>query len=99
MPEERFFYNVTSKSCQFFIDYGCSGSLNSYHSAKECEEACKKADICLLPPDCVPCKDKTQHWFYDPKNKRCKKLASGRCGGNANNFKTRAECQLRCHKR
>uniref|UniRef100_A0A670Z9Z8 BPTI/Kunitz inhibitor domain-containing protein n=1 Tax=Pseudonaja textilis TaxID=8673 RepID=A0A670Z9Z8_PSETE len=40
-PLKRFFYNATSKSCQFFIDYGCSGSLNSYLSAKECEEACK----------------------------------------------------------
>uniref|UniRef100_A0A670ZSC2 BPTI/Kunitz inhibitor domain-containing protein n=1 Tax=Pseudonaja textilis TaxID=8673 RepID=A0A670ZSC2_PSETE len=55
--------------------------------------------VCLLPPDCVPCKDKTHHWFYDPKNKRCKKLTSGRCGGNGNDFSTRSECQLRCHKR
>ncbi|KAG8131465.1 hypothetical protein E2320_009425 [Naja naja] len=108
MPAERFFYNVTSKSCQFFIDYGCSGSLNSYHSAKECEDVCKKTAVhlmpasippCHLPPQHGSCKDKIQRWFYDPKTQSCKTFTFGGCKVNANNFNTRAQCQRRCHKR
>ncbi|XP_026581272.1 kunitz-type serine protease inhibitor bitisilin-3-like [Pseudonaja textilis] len=108
MPVERFFYNATSKSCQFFIDYGCSGSLNSYLSAKECEEACKNIAVhplttsipsCYLPPEHGSCKDHAQRWFYDPKTQSCKTFTFTGCKANANNFNTRAACQRRCYKR
>uniref|UniRef100_A0A670ZSJ5 BPTI/Kunitz inhibitor domain-containing protein n=1 Tax=Pseudonaja textilis TaxID=8673 RepID=A0A670ZSJ5_PSETE len=113
MPVERFFYNVTSKSCQFFIDYGCAGSLNSYRSTKECEEGLQGASPAIgLNPGPAWQAAQTQRLPFKkwglkgrgrggilPVRTYSLKLTSGRCGGNGNDFSTRSECQLRCHKR
>ncbi|XP_058034486.1 BPTI/Kunitz domain-containing protein-like [Ahaetulla prasina] len=84
--KERFFYNVTSKSCESFHNYGCNGKMNSYRTLKACQHFCSEIDVCQMPPEKGDCDDKRQRWFYDPKNKDCRTFISGGCKGNLNNF-------------
>uniref|UniRef100_A0A8C5SA07 BPTI/Kunitz inhibitor domain-containing protein n=1 Tax=Laticauda laticaudata TaxID=8630 RepID=A0A8C5SA07_LATLA len=58
--------------------------------------ACLRGNICTLPPDRGPCKEKLQRWFYELKTDRCKKFTFGGCEGNANNFNVRWMCRRRC---
>lgn len=39
--EERWFFNVTSGTCQTFIYRGCGGNDNNYETQHECEITCK----------------------------------------------------------
>ncbi|XP_026549755.1 BPTI/Kunitz domain-containing protein-like, partial [Notechis scutatus] len=97
--QQRWFYNPKTKRCKRFTFKGCKANANNFKTPLECQEKCPKGDICRLPPDRGPCKEKMQRWFYDPKNKRCKKFTFTGCKANANHFKTRAECQRKCPKR
>nr|QHR82827.1 serine protease inhibitor 3 [Vipera anatolica senliki] len=145
-PKDRFFYNVTSKSCEPFVYHGCPGNRNRYHTLEECKRYCGQivklgfcppsprgalvpcqtdclhdgncqemdkccsygcalrcmkpvTDLCQLPAEEGPCDLKLQRWFYDPKTQRCQKFTFGGCAGNANNFKKRRWCRLKCHNR
>ncbi|XP_026545392.1 BPTI/Kunitz domain-containing protein-like, partial [Notechis scutatus] len=86
LPKEHFFYNKTAKRCQLFLDFGCPGSLNTYDTLRKCQQSCSEIDICTLPPDRGPCKEKLHRWFYEPKTSKCTKFTFGGCEGNANNF-------------
>ncbi|XP_058032716.1 BPTI/Kunitz domain-containing protein-like [Ahaetulla prasina] len=96
VPQQRFFHNITSMSCEPFYFLECPGNLNNYDTIEECHVSC---NFCQLPPEHGPCNYKTDRWFYDPKNKDCKKFTFGGCGGNFNNFSTRWNCRLRCRHR
>ncbi|XP_039198314.1 kunitz-type serine protease inhibitor bitisilin-3-like [Crotalus tigris] len=145
-PKHRFFYNVTSKSCEPFVYHGCPRNRNRYHTLEECKRYCGKiekpgycppsprgalvpclaecfhdgscketkkccsygcslrcmepvTDLCQLPVEEGPCDLKLPRWFYNPKTQRCQKFDFGGCAGNANNFKKRRWCRLRCRKR
>ncbi|ETE57876.1 hypothetical protein L345_16405, partial [Ophiophagus hannah] len=39
-PKNRFFYNITSKSCEPFVYHGCPGNRNRYHTIEECQRYC-----------------------------------------------------------
>ncbi|XP_070795480.1 BPTI/Kunitz domain-containing protein-like [Pituophis catenifer annectens] len=95
-PEERFFYNITSMSCESFSFFGCSGNPNNYDTIKECHVFC---NFCQLPPEKGPCNYKTKRWFYDMKTKDCQRFTFGGCGGNFNNFKGFRACWKTCHNR
>ncbi|XP_054750219.2 TGF-beta receptor type-1-like [Lytechinus pictus] len=41
MQEKRFFYNLTSSSCQEFIYGGCDGNDNRFMDSESCMDACK----------------------------------------------------------
>nr|XP_054750209.1 TGF-beta receptor type-1-like [Lytechinus pictus] len=41
MHEKRFFYNLTSSSCQEFIYGGCDGNDNRFMDSESCMDACK----------------------------------------------------------
>ncbi|XP_060550278.1 kunitz-type protease inhibitor 4 [Pantherophis guttatus] len=98
-PKDHFFYNVTSKSCQRFRDYGCPMNVNSYRTLKKCQQFCSEIDVCQMPPEKGDCDNKRHRWFYDPSTKDCKTFTFGGCGGNLNNFNTGRECRLRCRNR
>ncbi|XP_051700891.1 kunitz-type protease inhibitor 4-like [Oryctolagus cuniculus] len=36
----RYFYNRTSKRCEFFVYSGCDGNLNNFQLKIECDLAC-----------------------------------------------------------
>ncbi|KAM7125617.1 kunitz-type protease inhibitor 4 [Molossus nigricans] len=39
----RYFYNRTSKKCQYFIFSGCNGNLNNFNLQIDCQVACEEA--------------------------------------------------------
>lgn len=39
-PKHRFFYNVTSKTCEPFLYHGCPRNRNRYHTLEECKRYC-----------------------------------------------------------
>lgn len=44
----KFFYNVQTKECEFFVYSGCGGNANNFMSAVECESTCKKGSAVLI---------------------------------------------------
>uniref|UniRef100_A0A8C6Y6X2 BPTI/Kunitz inhibitor domain-containing protein n=1 Tax=Naja naja TaxID=35670 RepID=A0A8C6Y6X2_NAJNA len=54
------------------------------------------SDICLLPKQEGDCTALFLHWFHNWRSGRCELFIYGGCGGNANNFETREECQRTC---
>uniref|UniRef100_D1FPT4 Single Kunitz protease inhibitor n=1 Tax=Simulium nigrimanum TaxID=683695 RepID=D1FPT4_SIMNI len=53
------------------------------------------ADICKLPLDLGICRPTEWHFHYNVQKKKCEMFPWG-CGGNANNFLTRQDCQAKC---
>lgn len=44
----KFFYNIQTKDCEFFVYSGCGGNANNFMSALECESKCKKGTALLI---------------------------------------------------
>lgn len=44
----KFFYNVDTKECEFFVYSGCGGNANNFMSAVECQSTCKKGSTVLI---------------------------------------------------
>ena len=42
------------------------------------------------------CRASMPRWFYNPETQSCHKFTFGGCGGNANNFYSREQCENRC---
>jgi hypothetical protein len=51
---------------------------------------------CSLPMDVGPCDAAVPRWYFEPKSGRCTTFSYGGCAGNANNFKTAADCAAAC---
>ncbi|VDI66826.1 Hypothetical predicted protein [Mytilus galloprovincialis] len=51
---------------------------------------------CRLPKHSGVCQARDPRFYFDVYSKQCRKFIYGGCGGNANNFKTLAECQDKC---
>ncbi|XP_046545162.1 carboxypeptidase inhibitor SmCI-like isoform X2 [Haliotis rubra] len=92
--KRRFFYNSDSQKCEEFFYGGCDGNANNFKSVAECEETC--IPVCNLKPEVGRCRAAIPRFFYDPDTDTCKEFTYGGCGGNGNNFKTKAECEDTC---
>uniref|UniRef100_A0A158R5U1 Papilin n=1 Tax=Syphacia muris TaxID=451379 RepID=A0A158R5U1_9BILA len=53
-------------------------------------------DICRLNKDAGSCNNYVPVFYYDVNDGYCKYFYYGGCGGNANRFNTREECEERC---
>ncbi|GAB5576857.1 collagen alpha-4(VI) chain-like isoform X1 [Prionailurus iriomotensis] len=51
---------------------------------------------CSLDPMEGECQNYTLRWYYDKEKQACQQFWYGSCGGNANRFQTKAECEARC---
>uniref|UniRef100_A0A3B5M841 Tissue factor pathway inhibitor n=1 Tax=Xiphophorus couchianus TaxID=32473 RepID=A0A3B5M841_9TELE len=97
--KERYFFNVNSGSCERFEYGGCSGNSNNFETMEECEEACVVSDDknpCHLPEAPGPCRGFLKRFFFDSQTQQCRHFYYGGCFGNANNFRSMADCQQRC---
>ncbi|XP_032074536.1 LOW QUALITY PROTEIN: fused toxin protein-like [Thamnophis elegans] len=56
----------------------------------------KRPDFCHLPPVQGPCTAIIRRFYYNPASNKCLFFFYGGCKGNANNFKTKDECQKTC---
>lgn len=56
------------------------------------------ADVCKLPKVVGPCDGVFIRYYWDTNTKSCRKFEYGGCGGNGNNFLTKAQCEQKCGK-
>ncbi|KAM9365118.1 carboxypeptidase inhibitor SmCI-like [Pholidichthys leucotaenia] len=97
--KNRFFFDATSGRCEVFEYGGCGGNANNFETLEECEEACVVSDDknpCQLEMVIGPCRGLVARYFFDNTSQQCKRFYYGGCFGNANNFRSMAECQERC---
>uniref|UniRef100_A0A3Q2PHQ1 Tissue factor pathway inhibitor n=1 Tax=Fundulus heteroclitus TaxID=8078 RepID=A0A3Q2PHQ1_FUNHE len=97
--KDRYFFDVSSGSCELFEYGGCGGNANNFETVEECEKACVVSDEknpCHLPEAPGPCRGLLKRFFFDGETQQCKHFFYGGCFGNANNFRSMAECQRRC---
>jgi len=62
---------------------------------KEHDGACSD-DPCSLPKVVGPCRAAFRKYYFNSATGKCTKFIYGGCGGNANRFDTKEECQERC---
>ena len=55
-----------------------------------------RPESCLLPPDYGRCRHATKAWYFDIDSQECKQFIYGGCGGNANRFLQKDECNMLC---
>ncbi|XP_034549354.1 tissue factor pathway inhibitor a [Notolabrus celidotus] len=97
--KERFFFNVDTGHCELFEYGGCGGNANNFETLEACEESCVVSDDknpCHLPEAPGPCRGLATRYLFDTKTQMCKTFFYGGCFGNANNFRSMAECQAKC---
>lgn len=51
---------------------------------------------CHLPEAPGPCRGLVTRYFFDSRSQQCRNFYYGGCFGNANNFRSMAECQAKC---
>uniref|UniRef100_K1RCH9 Tissue factor pathway inhibitor 2 n=1 Tax=Magallana gigas TaxID=29159 RepID=K1RCH9_MAGGI len=59
----------------------------------------RQGGVCSLRPDVGECEGICPRFYYDARRRTCRRFNYGCCGGNANNFKTKALCQRVCGRR
>jgi len=55
-------------------------------------------DLCHLSADEGPCDEFQTAFYYSAKVDRCEQFTWGGCGGNANRFASREDCERRCRQ-
>ncbi|XP_023657642.1 carboxypeptidase inhibitor SmCI-like isoform X3 [Paramormyrops kingsleyae] len=98
---DRFYFDVETKQCESFGYGGCGGNANNFETVEECEETCVvKPDKspCDLPEEVGPCRGIIIRYFFNGESQRCESFFYGGCLGNANNFRSKAECNAKCLK-
>lgn len=92
----RWTYDAATGACRRFVYGGCGGNANNFETQEACERGCEP-DPCTLPAKRAgACSAALSRWSYDASSRTCEPFVYSGCGGNANNFETRAECARRC---
>ncbi|XP_022596980.1 tissue factor pathway inhibitor-like isoform X2 [Seriola dumerili] len=97
--KDRFFFNIDTGLCELFEYGGCGGNENNFETLESCEEMCivsEDKSPCHLPEAPGPCRGLVKRYFFDSKSQQCNHFFYGGCFGNANNFRSMAECQAKC---
>uniref|UniRef100_A0A915EXC1 BPTI/Kunitz inhibitor domain-containing protein n=1 Tax=Echinococcus canadensis TaxID=519352 RepID=A0A915EXC1_9CEST len=99
-------YNRKKGHCEHFIYSGCGGNANRFNDRSECKRVCANAidsgcdsgkeDVCNLPMRTGPCRAYFRVWGYNLASDQCESFVYGGCGGNANQFKEKIECERAC---
>ncbi|XP_048258795.1 actinia tenebrosa protease inhibitors-like [Haliotis rufescens] len=92
--KRRFFYDPGTQKCKRFIYGGCGGNANNFKSIADCEKTC--APVCNLEPEKGLCKAYFHRFYFNHVSQKCETFIYGGCGGNANNFKSIADCVKTC---
>ena len=53
-------------------------------------------NVCELPVETGLCRANMPRWFYNAETQKCEQFTFGGCGGNANNFYSKQQCENRC---
>ncbi|XP_061547759.1 tissue factor pathway inhibitor a isoform X1 [Phycodurus eques] len=98
---DKYFFNVDTGHCELFEYGGCGGNANNFETLEACQDTCIVSDDknpCHLPEAEGPCRGLVTRYFFDSNSQQCKRFYYGGCFGNANNFRSIAECQAKCQK-
>lgn len=80
-----FMSNTLSDEVNFLVSYNCSPS-----------PLLDDKNPCHLPEAPGPCRGLVTRYFFNSNSQQCKHFFYGGCFGNANNFRSMAECQAKC---
>ncbi|XP_030283795.1 tissue factor pathway inhibitor a [Sparus aurata] len=97
--KDRFFFNVDTGRCELFEYGGCGGNANNFETLEACEETCvvsEDKNPCHLDEAPGPCRGLVTRYLFDSRSQQCRHFFYGGCFGNANNFRSMAECQAKC---
>merc|ERR1712142_367498 len=97
----RWTFDKISRKCEMFSYGGCKGNGNNFNTKAECEKKCdalSDQDVCDEPKaqDSGSCEAHMTAWTFDKISRKCELFSYGGCGGNGNNFDTKAECEKKC---
>lgn len=56
------------------------------------------SDVCEMQQDSGDCDKNIPMWFYNRESQSCSQFVYSGCGGNANKFDTRQECEQSCYQ-
>lgn len=97
--KERYFFNVDTGSCELFEYGGCGGNDNNFETMEACVETCvfsADKNPCHLAEAPGPCRGLVTRYMFDSHTQQCRSFFYGGCFGNANNFRSMAECRAKC---
>ncbi|KAJ3591535.1 hypothetical protein NHX12_006668, partial [Muraenolepis orangiensis] len=97
--KERFFFDIDAGRCRPFEYGGCGGNANNFQNLEACEATCVvSADKspCHLGEAPGPCRGLVTRYFFNRVHRECQQFYYGGCFGNANNFRSLAECRAKC---
>merc|ERR1712062_651925 len=100
-----FYFNRETAKCEKFIYGGCNGNANRFGSIADCQTACftgkpgkpdYEIDSCSLPKDSGICLALMPMFYFNTETSQCEGFTYGGCSGNANRFRSIADCQNAC---
>jgi len=95
----RFYFDLSTRTCQPFVFTGCEGNSNNFESFVECEEACPTKQIespCRMPKVIGSCRGEEPRIYFDELEGQCLTFLFSGCEGNANNFDSVRQCEEEC---
>ncbi|XP_020640872.3 tissue factor pathway inhibitor 2 [Pogona vitticeps] len=99
---QKYFFNLTSMTCEKFYYGGCYGNENRFDDEESCMDICLPVktgpSFCYSPKDEGLCSASVPRFYYNAKTKTCEKFTYTGCGGNNNNFLTPKACLKVCKK-
>ncbi|XP_067686804.1 uncharacterized protein [Haliotis asinina] len=90
---QRVYFDSISGQCKQLAYGTCMENTNMYPSLHQCQQTCS---LCQLIRDSGPCKGSYRRYYFDNSHNRCVEFFYGGCGGNANNFLRKSECEKIC---
>ncbi|XP_058536411.1 WAP, Kazal, immunoglobulin, Kunitz and NTR domain-containing protein 1 [Ochotona princeps] len=96
-PRGPWHFDPQRGSCATFPAAGCD-TYEGFDTYEACQQACARGprDACELPAVQGPCRGWEPRWAYSPLLRLCHPFVYGGCEGNANNFESRASCEVAC---
>ncbi|UYV78374.1 hypothetical protein LAZ67_16001118 [Cordylochernes scorpioides] len=97
--QTNFYFNQSSQRCESLRGGRglCLAGPNQFTSRDDCQASCvTPVAVCEQPREVGMCRAQIPRWFYNSQRHQCEPFYFGGCGGNDNNFESKAACEARC---
>ncbi|XP_059251725.1 tissue factor pathway inhibitor 2 isoform X1 [Mustela nigripes] len=97
----KYFFNLSSMTCEKFISGECPNNKNSFPDKDTCMAYCapkKSPSFCYSPKDGGECSGNVTRYYFNRRHKACEAFTYTGCGGNDNNFDNIEDCTRVCLK-